>query len=80
MVFTLSGIIGHLPSVKEDEKGFSFYQWDISNKYYNASIHFCQMSKQMAVDEDFSDNVNASIVFFNSLEVRRIFYTEFNLT
>lgn len=79
MVFTLSGIIGHLPSVKEDEKGFSFYQWDISNKYYDASIHFCQMSKQMAV-EDFSDNVNASIVFFNSLEVRRSFYTEFNLT
>jgi hypothetical protein len=69
--FTLIGIMGHLPSVKEDEKGFSFYQWDISNKYYDASIHFCQMTTKMVVDEDFSENVNASIIFFNSLEVRK---------
>ncbi|XP_046652833.1 alpha- and gamma-adaptin-binding protein p34-like [Daphnia pulicaria] len=64
----IKGIMGHLPSVKEDEKGFSFYQWDISNKYYDASIHFCQMTTKMVVDEDFSENVNASIIFFNSLE------------
>lgn len=29
------------------------------------------MTTKMVVDEDFSENVNASIIFFNSLEVRK---------
>jgi hypothetical protein len=69
----LVGIIGHLPSAKGEEKGVSFYQWEISNKYYDASIHFCPMTTRVVIDEDFSENVNASVVFFNSSEVRKIY-------
>ncbi|XP_057365652.1 alpha- and gamma-adaptin-binding protein p34-like [Daphnia carinata] len=64
----IEGIVGYLPSVCEDGKGFSFYQWDITNKYYNASIHLCRMTTKTAIDEDFAENINASIIFFDSAQ------------
>lgn len=66
---TFTGVIGELPGVSQEDNGLSFYRWDISNKYYNASIHFCKIISKPVVDEDFSENVNAFILYFNSLEV-----------
>ena len=74
-VCTLTVIIGDLPSEKQDKHGLSLYQWDISNKYYDASINFCKMNCKTVVDEEFSENVNASILYLNSLEVYLNVYT-----
>lgn len=66
----LTGIVGYLPPICEDDNGCSLYQWDITNKYYNASIHFCQMVTKTAVDEDFAENIGASVIFFDSTQVQ----------
>ena len=53
-----------IPVTTEDKS--TFYKWDITNKYYSTSIHLCTTTHEAIVNQDFTDRVNASVIYFNS--------------
>ena len=53
-----------IPVTTEDKS--TFYKWDITNKYYSTSIHLCTTTHEAIVNQDFTDRVDASVIYFNS--------------
>lgn len=62
----IRGIFGDMPIPVTTEDKSTFYKWDITNKYYSTSIHLCTTTHEAIVNQDFTDRVNASVIYFNS--------------
>lgn len=63
----IQGVVGDLPVPDEAGSGLMMYTWNITNKYYSASINLCSMSNETtAFDEDFIQRADASIIYFDS--------------
>lgn len=60
-------------SLNFEDRKIQAYPWHISTKYYDADLHFLELSSRDLINAPFAKCVEAAVIYFDHSDVSSIF-------